>query len=240
MPSLNLGCSNGLLDPIAHWRLIALMAHPRDRSKRHRFNRLGDELYLEQNDARAERAMDRVQSSFIDGVVAGDCLLYLLQLHEHHAPASLNKALLLPKAAILHDADLPLNGLPRDLTNPARHDALEALQPRKIHRATLLNLFKRFQPVSHLWAAYILSEYLNRNDLNFLASPQNLAKFVAVSAALADRAAKVPLKGTTRDVVLPPRIAWRIRIPGVDAVNLQIKIPRLRDVALNIVTDDSV
>ena len=230
------------------------MAHPNDRTKRHRFIKFGEELYRKSDDARAQRAIARLRSDFADGAVAGDLLLYLLQLHEHHAPASLNKAVTLPKAAILReaiqkdaglkDAGLSVHGFPlaKDLTGSNWHAVRNALHPRQIGRAALLRIFKFYRPVAHLWGAYLLAVYLDRSDLDFL-RPENVPKFAALSTALAHRAANIYFKGprgekgTSRDVVLPPSIVWTIHIPGLLMEDVSVTIPPLQDIALRIVTD---
>ena len=215
MLRLDLRHSDGSLHPLAHWRIIAYMTYPGNRAQRHRFIKLGEELYRAPDEQQAQRAFAQIRPAFLEGAVAGDLLLYLLQLHEHHRLASLNRALRLVRAAILHHADRPLRGLPpaEELTGREWHAARKALGLRAIHRPTLLKIFWRFRPVAHLWAAFLLAEYLDRPNLDFLRAPANIPRLAALSHALARRAAKVPLWSKQRERVLPPRLACKVFVP---------------------------
>ncbi len=237
MPTLDLWGSDNVLDPIAHWRIAAVMAYPSDRSKRYRFVEKGRRLYRQRDDKLLKRALTEFRQAASGGRIAGDLLLYFLQMDEHHGAASLNRVLPLTRAALLHDARLPLEGLRQDdLQSAGWHDTREALHGHPIHRPAMLAFFRTYRPVAHFWGAYEVALLEDRPDLDFLKSPDNIPRFAALASALAQRAAKIPFNRKPREVLLPPHIVWNIRVPGALTEHFCVDIPPLSPLAVKLAT----
>lgn len=225
VPKLNLSQYDGTVDPLAGARLLALMTYPGDRRRRYRFVEAA---------RTGETPAGSSHGSLLEaGAAVGDLLLYMLQDHYlDKKRQSLNAALPLVAAAILHDRKLPLEGLgPLEKRENPQAD-LAKLGTRRIGRPALLADFHCFRPVAHFWAARVyVGAYGVADDIDFLKprdvpddAIERLARFIGTSHHILDLTAPILLNRNPREPLLGN--AWRIRLPdSIRVPRLDIKLP---------------
>ncbi len=78
-------------------------------------------------------------------------------------------------------------------------------------RRKILDAFRDYLSVAHLWAALLHGLQHGRDDI-WPGSNQTLPRFLAYAEAFADKGAQLPWTGSGRDFTLPKEKIWRIVI----------------------------
>ena len=201
MPRLSLTDASGELKPLAPFEVLAVMCHPTDRKARRQMlalveaqtgvgpakrPRLSDDEFEHQVEAAAHRG----------GVIAGGLLLNMIQLHLQHPPATINRAM-----KMLHYLLPPWE-------QPTGSGWEKGLIRTSTRRQRILDGFRDFLPVAHLWGARIYSGENGRSDIA-PGSNQTLPTFIAYANAFAAMASRVPYRSPGRRLILPPNVVWR-------------------------------
>jgi hypothetical protein len=218
------------------------MAFPTDRLARHRFlvevrnelKGIGPTVSI----GKARAKLGRIGHQARQGLRVGQFVLSLLQMHAHHRPATIDRALRLIRAALLHNGDLPLHKLERAnrLTGADWHRARRALAGNNIWPTTLLQEFHKFRPVAHLWAAYVLEVLLMRRDRSHVESSDGVPDFCSIASEIARLAGRVRLKTRPASALLPANLVLQMRLPGGLGKSVSLKIPHLRPFELALAT----
>ena len=102
MPVVVVRTRDGHWHPLAPFKILAVMCHPHSLELRKRMLSL---VEAETDVGPARRAkpdsnafQDEVQRAKVRAISIGDLMLYLIQLHAHERPATINRALKLVKA----------------------------------------------------------------------------------------------------------------------------------------------
>ena len=226
MPRKDLRQDQTDLHPLAPFQVLAVMCHPADPwAQKAMIAKFEVETGAGQA-KRPKRSDNDVKQQVTEmahrGNVAGDVLLYLIQLNAHHPPASVNKA------AFLVDAALPPWKQPGDHAWRDRQD----LDHTSLHRPRMLDAIRDFLPVSHLWAALILGQLTeDRFGPN---SNETMVQFLGTAMALAKHGAGILWRGKDRRVVLPSDVIWRFTLPRTLRQNLNVTIPPLNPSQLEV------
>ena len=206
MRSFDLRDKRGSLDPLAPFKVLAVMSHPCDREARERMVGL---IQLETGVGRRRRR-PLVPQQFLRevGIGAGRCgsagylLLTLLQLHGNGERATLNRAL------ALVSSQLPQWEQPN---GPDWYSDVHVSHiPRS--RRKLQMAFRTYRAVSHLWAALIHGRQHDRTDI-WPGSTETLPSFLSYSTAFAEKGCALPWSGRDRRFTLDPAELWSFVIP---------------------------
>lgn len=206
MPFIDLISPAHGLDPLAPFKVLAVMCHPGDhkmrermlasiqRGTRHGVPRraaLEEERFLQEVGLRSKRA-----------ILAGGLLLTLIQLQENGLSSSLNRAIALMRP-LLESWEQPI-GPEWSSTVHADHTPTSR---RKILRA-----FNEYLVVAHLWAAHFHAYHSGRTDI-WPGSNQTLPRFMAHAEYFADKGANLRWAGQDRRMTLLRRAIWRFGLP---------------------------
>ena len=206
MRPFDLRDAHGSLEPLAPFKVLAVMTHPDDRAARERMVGL---IRRETGVGRSRRSplvskqfLREVGYSAGRGGSAGGLLLTLLQLHANGERATLSRAIPLT-ASLLPDWE--------ELRGPdwSPDDHIGHI-PRS--RRKLLAAFQKYRAVSHLWAALIHGQQNDRSDI-WPGSVETLPVFLGYAAAIAEMGCALPWPGRDRRRTLSPAELWRFFIP---------------------------
>jgi hypothetical protein len=206
MPAFDLRDQNGGLDPLAPFKVLAVMCHPADRKMRERMLA----PIQRETGTQTPRAAGLSHDQIMRGVqlrgnragLAGGLLLTLLQLRENGFRHSLNRAIPLI-TPLLERWDRPI----APAWSPDSHVAHRPHSRRKA-----LGAFNDFLSAAHLWAALIHSGQHQRRDI-WPGSNETLPRFLAYAEAFALRGSRLVWPSHDRRFTLDPRKIWRVQIP---------------------------
>lgn len=212
--------------PLASFRLLAVMLWPHNQKCQQQF-----QARLEKDTGIDRQRRPRINNEYIEAAVrkiapkahqAGDLVLYMLQLHAHHPPASLNRAVAIQRAAIP-----PFE----QECGTAWHEA-QTQGRLNADRGAVLRSFERYRTVSHLWAARMIAETEGWPDL-LDGSVERLPDFLSLAAAIAHEAQEIYLatcnaaEARRKRPLLEQSKLWRFRVPLGASSNIRLSIPSL-------------
>lgn len=228
---LPLTTSNNELDRFAVPRVWSVMWWPENEKRRRAF------MTALRRNPEADGASDGDRhGAMVRGAIAGELLLRLIELHQHHPPGTMDKAVRLVRAAYINS----IYEKNRSLRN--RFDPLDRLDTfpngmmeypnwqlirdglsHPIRRVALVKTFEAYRSVAHLWGALLIAHDRDRADL-MPGRPETLPRFLATAEALAELAAHIPYGRGGSQRLLPTGAAWRFRLPPalVEAVRLHV------------------
>lgn len=248
-PTLNLVSSEGKLKPIAPFQVLSVMMFPADKNARRRFMdtvrstgvRVAPLPFGNSKGNNTVEASDVgiTRKEFVDGRVAGDLLLSLLELKKRdelektqrkskkrHTTPSLNKAIKYTRARLLEEGEFEnLRGLSKaeNLVGTEWHKAQGRLTG-PIHRASILKQFHDYRSVAHLWAAMIIASGVNPDEL-LPESNATLPNFIGVSNALREACRAIRIRGLGPQQLLPDESTWIVRLPDNLTTSFKLDIP---------------
>lgn len=208
MPLRDLRLCNGRLNPLAPFIVLGTMCYPRKEDQQNR-NRMLSTIRAQTGEGKP-RAGIQTTPEFEQEVdyharragIAGSLLMTCIQRHELGEDDSLDAAINSIKT--LPDRWVNLEGFAFD------RDAYKSHTPHS--RRKMVDAFNRYLPAAHLWASYLHGEQNERPDI----SPANnatLPLFLTYAEAFAEKAAKVPFRGSNHRVLLPVKLRWRFTVP---------------------------
>ena len=216
MPRFNLCSDRETLDPFATFKVLAVMCQPHDLFRREQ------QLALIQGESgigRPRRA-PLSRDSFVEEVklvshragVAGGLLLTMLQLQGNGHAATLNCAIPLVSALLPEWTKW-------DERNWSKESHISH-HPRS--RRKMLDAFKSYQTVAHLWAAMIYGGEEGRRDI-WPGSIDTLPTFLAYADCFLNMACGLPWRGRDRRFALDRSQSWVFTIPKrfIKSVSLQ-------------------
>ena len=206
MPRFDLRQNDGTLDPLASFKVLAVMCHPNHLTQREKM--LGS-IQKETGVGRSRRRpitreafMMEVRRTDKRAAVAGGLLLTMLQLHHNGYRASLNRAI--PLVAPL---------LPKWQQPQAPYWSKTChLEHRPHSKASMLQAFNQFQSVAHLWATLLYGQQHDRPDI-WPGSLQTLPTFLAYADRILDMASSLPSFARARRSTISHSKAWSFTIP---------------------------
>jgi hypothetical protein len=214
MPRFDLRQDDGVLDPLATFKVLAVMCHPNDRTKREKM--LGS-IQKETGVARprrrpvtAEAFMQEVRLTSRRAAVAGSLLLTMLQLHHSGRRPSLNQAILLV-TALLPEWQQPQSPYWSEICH---------FEHRPRSKTTMLQAYNQFRTVAHFWGALLHGQEHDRQDI-WPGSPQTLPTFLSYAEAILELACALPSFANDRRPAHTCSEAWSFIFPG------QIESPTL-------------
>ena len=206
MPTCNLACDSDRIDPLASFRVLAVMCHPGDVRARERMLatiQVGTGIGQKRRAGFGKEAFYRdARNQWRRAFLAGGLLLTLIQLQENGIRSSLNlsirqiQPLLEPwnrREGFEWSADCHISHLPTS-------------------RRKVLVAFTDFLPVSHLWAAFIHGMQHGRDDI-WPRANETIPRFLAYAEAFAAKGARNKWPGRDRRFTLDRRKLWRCHIP---------------------------
>jgi hypothetical protein len=207
MPTLDLRDAACGLHPLASFKLLAVMCHPRDPVAR---QRMLAHLRRETGCGTPRvAALDRetflclVERDGRRGQLAGALLLTMLQLHGNGQPATLEAAIAIVAAQLPRWAQLQAPEWHRDLnTGHTPHSRRKARES-----------FTHWRPVVHFWAAYVHAHEHRRADIS-LELNATLPRFIAYAEAFADLASRTRWLSRNGPLVPPSGQRWTAAIPA--------------------------
>ncbi len=226
MPICDLCTSDEELDRLAMFRVLAVMVEPRNETARTQIlTRIEKDTKINP-DRRPRFSTDElwafVRPRLHKGVIVGDLLLYLIQTKREFGRTSLNLALAIIRTATPR-WEQPVGAEWHDKRHEGRLNQ---------DRRTILGSFKRYQPVAHLWAAFVISETEKLPDFG-PDSNETLPNFLALAEAIAKEAQGIYLQKSVRpgsrakQAALPRASMWRFKLPPAAQRVLKLKVPRL-------------
>jgi len=222
MPRFDLRKNKTAFDPLAPFKVLAVMCHPNERVPRERM------LALVQSQTGAGHARRRrmLSNEFYADVklhsaragVASGLLLTMLQLHNEGLTPSLNKALPLAVAA-----------LPEWDNFSAAYWSQDSHIGHQPHsRRKVLAAYSTYLPVVHLWGAMIHGLQQEREDI-WPGSLQTLPTFLAYANVILDQGSALPSPDSRRRFALTHSGAWNFTIPETIVGKPRLHIAPLND-----------
>ena len=206
MPRFDLRQDDRTLDPLAPFKVLAVMCHPNSRIQREKM--LGN-IEKETGAARprrqpvtAEAFRQEVQLTSRRAAVAGGLLLTMLQLHHNGCRPSLNQAKLLV-TALLPEWKQP-QGPYWSKTCHFEH------RPRS--KTTMLQAYNEFRNVAHFWGAFLHGEQHERQDI-WPGAPETLPTFLSYSEAILELACALPSFADDRRFAPTGSEVWSFIMP---------------------------
>lgn len=229
MPRFDLRQNDGTLDPLAPFKVLAVMCHPKNRGQRERM--LGN-IEKETGVSRprrkpmtAEAFRQEVRLTSRRAAVAGGLLLVMLQLQHSGRRSSLNQAIPLV-SALLPEWKQPQSPYWSKICH---------YEHRPHSKTNMLRAFNEFRTVGHFWAALLYSEQHNRQDI-WPGAPETLPIFLSYAEAILRMAATLPSFARDRRVAIAGSEAWSFTLPeSVATVNLEV--PPLNEEQLAILNE---
>jgi len=205
MSTFNLG-AGGVLDPLAPFKVLAVMCHPEDRAARDAMaasvtkeTGIGN---MRRQPLEGETFMAEVGRISGRAGLVGTLLLTRLQLFENGERWSLNQAIPLLRPW-LPDWDQPVGG--------------ESVEKSRDHAPTskpkILRENRRFVRVAHLWAAFVHGLQHGVADM-FPDSNRTLPTFLACADLFLAKSETLPSRGLERRTHPTRPTAWTFVIPG--------------------------
>ena len=203
MPRFDLRQDDGTLHPLASFKVLAVMCHPTNRTRREKM--LGS-IERETGLARPRRQpvapeafMQEVQRTSRRAAVAGSLLLTRLQLHHSGRRASLNQAIPLV-TALLPKWQQPQSPYWSDICH---------YEHRPRSKTTMLQAYNEFHSVGHFWGALLHGQQHDRQDI-WPGAPKTLPAFLTYAEAILGLACALPSFGGRR---LARSEAWSFTTP---------------------------
>jgi hypothetical protein len=206
MPRFDLRLDDGTLDPLASFKVLAVICHPHNRILREKM------LGIIQKESgvgqprrrplRPEEFMERVRRADRRAAVAGGLLLTMLQLHHNGYRASLNRAM--PLVSTL----LPTWKQPE---GPYWSTSCH-FEHWPHSKSNMLRAYNHFRSVAHFWAALLHGQQHDRQDI-WPGSLQTLPTFLAYADVILDMACSMPSWARGRRFATSRSEAWTFTIP---------------------------
>ena len=213
MPLFDLRGDDSTLDPLAPFKVLAVMCRPNDRVKRE--GMLGN-IQQETGEGQSRRRslssqefMGVVRPTSRRATVAGGLLLTMIQLHANGCRKSLNQAMPLV-AALLPTWQQPVGPYWSKDCHFGHH-------PRD--RKNMLSAYKEYHSVAHLWAAALHGQQHDREDI-WPGSTRSLPTFLAYAEAILDLACRLPSFVPGRRFAMSRPESWRFTLPELRPVTL--------------------
>jgi hypothetical protein len=206
MPRFDLRQDNGAFDPLASFKVLAVMCGPHDRVFREKMiGSIQKESGVGQprrRPATRQTFRDEIRRADRRAAVAGGLLLTMLQLHSNGYRPSLNLAIPLVSAL------LPKWKQPESpywsKTCHFEH------WPRA--KDSMLRAYDEFRSVAHLWATLIYSEQWDRPDIR-PGSLDTLPTFLAYAECIRDMCCVVPSPSRDRWFAVARSEVWSFTTP---------------------------
>lgn len=229
MPRFDLRQDDGTLDPLASFKVLAVMCHPDNRVRREKMlGNIQKETGVGQPRCRPltrEAFMVEVRRTDKRAAVAGGLLLTMLQLNHNGYRASLNQAI--PLVAPL---------LPKWQQPQAPYWSNTCHFEHRPHsKASMLQAFNQFQSVAHLWTALLHGQQQERQDI-WPGSLQTLPTFLAYADRILDMACSLPPVARDRRRAISRSEAWSFTMPQ-PLRPVTLEAPPLNDEQLAILND---
>ena len=206
MRQFDLRKKNEVLDPLAPFKVLSLMCHPRDLQARERMMGLilqGIGEKPRRSPESGDEFISSVQRGAHKGLVAGSILLTRLQLQLLGYPHfTLSAATPLTRAHLSFER--PRNFEKRNWDASTREAPVSASGMRAA--------YELFLPVAHLWAAWLHGLQHNRSDI-FPGSNECLPTFLAFANCILRLACALPAPNRKQRFALTSREAWTIILP---------------------------
>jgi len=206
MPRFDLRQDDGTLDPLASFKVLAVMCGPHDRVLREKMlgsvqkeSRVGQPR---RRPATRQAFWDEIRRADRRAAVAGGLLLTILQLHSNGYRPSLNLAIPLV-SALLPTWKQP-EGPHWSKTCHFEH------WPRA--KDSMLRAYDEFRSVAHLWATLLYSEQWGRPDI-WPGSLDTLPTFLAYAERILDMSCVVPSPSRDRRFAVTRSEVWSFTIP---------------------------
>jgi hypothetical protein len=209
MPFRDLRTGDNEIDPLGPFIVLAVMCYPQA-SERAERGRMVSTLRRHKGAGKVrygvlsnEAFLDAVARHTARGGACGSLLLTYLQLSALGERTSLNRAIKIVSA-------LPVRWT--DHLWPV-WDAKSVERHMPHSRGRLLQAFRNYLPVAHLWAALL---HGHQNDRVYItpASLEALPTFLAYADEFLVMADRTPWAGRDRKVLLPGPTAWRFGLPA--------------------------
>ena len=207
MPRFDLRKGSTSLDPLAPFKVLAVMCHPGSRVRREGMMSL---LHTQTGSGRPRRKplsddafMREVKLTSARAGVAGGLLLTRLQLHGNGYAHSLNNAVPLVTGLLPH--------WEQPVGPHWSKDVHVSHRPRS--RRKMLEVYRQYRPVAHLWAAMVHGLQHAREDI-WPGSLPTLPIFISYADAILELACALLSAARDRRFVLSRSEAWTFTIPA--------------------------
>lgn len=207
LPSQSLCNSQGNLDPIAPFIVLARMCYPRNDYAR---NQMLSTIRKQANEGKVrtttlddDKFMLEVRKLTPQGLAAGYLLITMAQLHKFGQPSSLNKAIdiLQPTWPCFVQTSAP------EWSATAHIDRMPTSRPN------LIRSFNNFLPVIHYWAAFMHGINHDRPDIDPKSNDQ-IPGFLGYADAYYRLGTETPWQRQgDRKYLLPTPESWRFKLP---------------------------
>ena len=206
MPRFDLRSDRETLDPLAPFKVLPVMCHPKDPIERERMlgliQRETGMAQPRRTPLTAEQFVPHVNRSWRRAAVAGHLLLTMLQLRHNGYRGSLNEAMSLV-AAIFPEW--------RQHQGP-EYSKDDHLKYRPRSRRKMLEAYRQFRSVAHLVAAMVHGDQHDRKDI-WPGSLKTLPTFLAYADCILDMACNLPSLARDRRFAINRSEAWVFTIP---------------------------
>ena len=213
MPRFDLRQDDGTLDPLAPFKVLAVMCHPNNLAQREKM--LGN-ILKETGEGKSRRRpltsegfMNEVRRCDRRAIVAGGLLQTMLQLQSSDHTPSLNRALPLV-AAFLPKWEQAIGPYWSKDCQISHH-------PHS--RTNMLRAYNRYRSVSHFWAALLHGQQYDRKDI-WPGSLETLPTFIAYAEAILGLACSLPSSAPGQRFAMSRAEAWRFMIDNLQQITL--------------------
>jgi hypothetical protein len=216
MPRFDLRQNDGTVHPLAPFKVLAVMCHPKNRIQREKMlGHIGKDTGVSRprrQSMTAEGFMQEVRLNSRRAAVAGGLLLAMLQLHHSGRRSSLNQAIGMV-SALLPEWKQPQSPYWSKICH---------YEHRPHSKTNMLRAYNQFRTVGHLWGALLYSQQHNRQDI-WPGAPETLATFLAYAEAILGLASALPSSARDRRFALTRSEAWSFTLPEpVATVNVEV------------------
>jgi hypothetical protein len=213
VPRFDLRNKDEKIDPLAPFKVLAVMCHPNSRIRRERMlgniQRETGKSKPRRKPLSSEEFRAEVRRADRRAAVAGGLLLTMIQLHVNGSRPSLNQAVPLV-AALLPKWQQPAGPYWSKDCHVAHH-------PRD--RENMLLAYKEFRSAAHLWAAALHGRQHDREDI-WPGSTRTLPTFLAYAEAILDLACRLPSFVPGHRFAMSRSASWRFTLPEGQRVTL--------------------
>ncbi len=226
MPRFDLRQNDGTLHPLASFKVLAVMCHPRHRTQREKMlGNIEQETGVSRPRGRpmtAEAFMQEVRRTSRRSAVSGGVLLTMLQLHHNGRRPSINQAIPLV-TALLPEWKQPQSPYWSKVSHYGH---------RPHSKTNMLRAFDQFRPVAHLWGALLYGQQNDRQDI-WPGTRETLPAFLAYAEAILELASALPSFARDRRFAITRSEAWFFTLPGPIAT-VKLAVPPLNEQQLAI------
>jgi hypothetical protein len=214
MPRFDLRKDDETLDPLAPFKVLAVMCHPNDRFQREKMlgtiQKETEEGQPRRRPLTSEEFIHKVRRVDTRAAIADGLLLAMIQLNSNGYRPSLNQAIPLV-AALLPKWEQPEGPYWSKDCHIGHHPHA---------KENLLGAFNEFRSVAHLWGALLHGQQHDRQDI-WPGSPKTLPTFIAYAEAILDLACRLPSFARGQRFTLSRSKAWRFTIPIIQRITLE-------------------